>query len=98
MTTASWSKLKAQIGVQKQTDPQRAVLCERAISAVEEGLRHLESVGFPFELLPRGTMAEAVAAAAPGNLSLEKANQLLTAPAVPVDTKFDALGKPAHLN
>lgn len=50
---ASWNEMKAAVAEQMNRDPQRATLALRAIQGVEEGLRHLTSVGWNFEVGPR---------------------------------------------
>ena len=91
--SANWSKVKELTQLQKQKDPQRARLSEIAINSVEEGLRHLESVGHPFELVPRGTLValiEASEEAQTRTLNVAEASQQVAAPALTDDNRFEA--------
>ncbi len=45
----TWADLKEFAENQLSRDPQRATLALRAIQSVEEGLRHLASIGWRFE-------------------------------------------------
>jgi hypothetical protein len=54
----NWTEMKSAVESQMHRDPQRATLSSRAIESVEAGLRHLASVGYPFELAPRGLVGE----------------------------------------
>ncbi len=54
----NWSQMKAEVEAQLDRDPQRATLSTKAWQAVEAGLSHLASVGYSFEIAPRGTLAE----------------------------------------
>lgn len=54
----NWSKMKEKIEDQMNADPQRATLATKAWQGVEAGLQHLHSVGYQFEIAPRGTLAE----------------------------------------
>lgn len=87
----TWSKVKELVAQQKLSDPQRGTLSERAIVAVEDGLRHLESVGWVFEIVPRGTLVSLLERDPPTRtLSLNEASEQMTAPAKPVDDRFEA--------
>lgn len=51
----NWKELVAKHqNPQQDPDPQRATLRARAIAQVEEGLRHLASVGLIYDVIPRG--------------------------------------------
>lgn len=56
----NWTEMKERVVEQMNTDPQRATLSTRAYQAVEEGLVHLRSVGYQFEIAPAGTLRELV--------------------------------------
>lgn len=55
MTT--WTEMKTAVEAQMARDPQRGTLNVRAWTAVEDGLRHLTSAGYQFEIAPKGTLA-----------------------------------------
>lgn len=93
----TWSKVKELVEAQMARDPQRATLSTRAIAAVEEGLRHLASVGHQFELAPKGTIARLMAEDEPevveqlNLLSIADANgKVAPLKAAPKPSEFEA--------
>lgn len=67
----TWSEMKQAVDFQLSRDPQRATLSLRAIASVEEGLRHLASVGYSFE--PRNGALPAEPSALTRTLSIAEA-------------------------
>lgn len=65
----NWTEMKAKVALQMARDPQRATLSTIAITSVESGLQHLIGVGFPFEIAPRGTLAQLTELQAPPQTS-----------------------------
>lgn len=98
----TWTQMKAAVAAQATTDPQRAKLSERAWNSVEEGLRHLTSIGHNFEIAPRGTFAELVELreAEPGSrpLSIEDAKASVAGPPNLLTSKFEAIAGKGSLN
>lgn len=91
----SWSEMKQRVENQMGIDPQRATLNERAIAGVEDGLRHLASTGYNFEIAPRGTLAELIEVRGEPEpvsnpLSIKDGAGHLAAPKVEPDNSFEA--------
>lgn len=92
----NWSDLREIIEAQMERDPQRATLSSMAVNSVEEGLRHLASIGYNFEIAPRGTLAELVEVRGPveprpNPLSIPDTQRMLATSKDPVNKSFDAL-------
>lgn len=98
----TWTEMKIAVAEQAGHDPQRAKLSERAWQGVEAGLQHLTSVGYNFEIAPRGTLAELEQArvAEPGSrpLSIDDAKSVVALPHNALTSKFEAISGQGSLN
>lgn len=76
MPAPTWREMTDMIRTQKDREPQKGALNDRARASVVEGLTHLAASGYHFEIVPKGTLAALTAEVEAGQrtLSIEEAS------------------------